>query len=194
MIAAIVLAAGASRRFGSQKLVAQLRGKPIVRWAVESVLAADVDEVLVVVGREGEAVREALSGLAVRIVVNERWASGLGASLRAGVSALPPAADATLIVLGDQPGVDAGVIGALISTYEEGSSLIVAPSYRGERGHPVIFGAGIFRELLDVEGDRGAKDVIARDPSRVTLVELDSPAPVDVDTEAELKLVAGGPF
>ena len=192
MIAAIVLAAGASRRFGSQKLLAELRGKPVVRWAVENVLAAQPDEVIVVVGREGEAVRHVLHGLAVRIVVNERWSEGIGGSLRAGIAALSAEADAAMIALGDQPGVDASVIASLLNTQSEGSRSIVVPSYRGERGHPVIFSAEIFPELLAIDGDRGARDVIARDPSRVTRVDFDAPVPIDLDTEAELRLAAEG--
>jgi Uncharacterized MobA-related protein len=187
MIVAIVLAAGASRRFGSQKLLADLHGKPVVRWAVENVLAAQPDETIVVVGREGDAVRETLEGLAVRIVVNERWVEGIGGSIRAGIAALPPDADAALIVLGDQPALDARIIAGIMNAHSEGSRAIVAPSYRGERGHPVIFGAEIFPELLVMEGDRGARDVIARDPSRVTRVDFDAPVPADVDTEAELR-------
>ena len=193
MITAIVLAAGASRRFGSQKLLAPLQGRPLVRWTVESVLAARPDEVIVVVGCEGDAVRDALSGLAVRIIVNERWEHGMGGSLRAGISALAPGGDAVLIALGDQPGVDAGVIAALIEAWREGKRPIVAPSYRGERGHPVIFASELLSELSAVDGDRGARDVITRDPSRLTLVELDAPAPLDVDTEAELERVREGP-
>jgi molybdenum cofactor cytidylyltransferase len=194
VIAAIVLAAGASRRFGSQKLLAPLHGKPIVRWAVENVLVARPDEVIVVLGREGAAVRDALSGLPVRFVVNERWADGMSASLSAGISALPAETDAALIALGDQPGVDASIIAGLINAYAEGGRAIVAPSYRGERGNPVIFSSEIFPELLEVRGDRGAREVIARDASRVMLVDYDRPSPLDVDTEGELKLAGDRPF
>lgn len=191
MIAAIVLAAGASRRFGSQKLLAPLHGKPVVRWAVENVLAALPDEVMVVVGRDGDAVREALEGLAVRVVVNERWAEGMSTSLSAGIAALPADVDAVLIALGDQPGVDPAVIASLFNAYTEGSRPIAAPSYRGERGNPVVFGAELFPELLAIQGDRGAKDIIERDPSRVMLLHFDLATPVDVDTAEELERASG---
>jgi molybdenum cofactor cytidylyltransferase len=187
VITAIVLAAGASRRFGSQKLLAELRGKAVVRWTVERVLAAAPDEVIVVLGRDGEGVRDALHDLPVRMVLNERWTEGIGSSLRAGVAALTPDADAAMIVLGDQPEVSTSVVAALIEARSEGGGQIVVPCYRGERGHPVIFGAEILPELLAVEGDRGARDVIARDERRVTRIHIDAPAPVDVDTEEELQ-------
>lgn len=191
MIAAIVLAAGASRRFGSQKLLAGLRGKPVVRWSVEHVLEAQPDEVIVVVGNEGEAVCAALEGLAVRTVRNARWAEGIGSSLRVGIDAAGTDADSVMIVLGDQPGVEARVIASLLNAHAEGSKAIVVPSYRGERGHPVIFAASLFPELLEIDGDRGARDVIARDRGRVTVVDFDAPLPRDVDTVEELRSLDG---
>jgi molybdenum cofactor cytidylyltransferase len=187
VIAAIVLAAGASRRFGSQKLLAVLHGKPVVRWSVENLLEAQPDEVIVVTGADGGAVRAALEGLAVRVVVNESWAEGIGSSLRAGIAAVGTDADAAMIVLGDQPGVQTRVIASLLNAHAEGDKAIVVPSYRGERGHPVIFGVSIFPELRTLGGDRGARDLIARDPGRVTVVDFDAPAPLDVDTEEELR-------
>ncbi|HET7623388.1 MAG TPA: nucleotidyltransferase family protein [Gemmatimonadaceae bacterium] len=190
MISAIVLAAGGARRFGSQKLLAELHGKPVVRWSVERLLEAQPDEVIVVAGADGEAIRAVLDGLPVRVVVNESWAEGIGSSLRAGIAALGAHADAAMIALGDQPSVEPRVIASLLNTHAEGDKAIVVPSYRGERGHPVIFAASIFPELLVLGGDRGARDVIACDPGRVAMVEFDAPLPPDVDTEAELRFLA----
>lgn len=191
MIAAIVLAAGASRRFGSQKLLAELRGKPVVRWSVENVLEAQPDEVIVVTGADREAVRAALDGLAVRVVVNESWNEGIGSSLRAGIAALDASAEAAMIALGDQPGLEARVVASLLNAYTEGSKAIVVPSYMGERGHPVIFAASVFPELLALRGDRGARDVISLDPRRVTMVDFDAPLPLDVDTGEALRALGG---
>jgi molybdenum cofactor cytidylyltransferase len=187
VIAAIVLAAGASRRFGSQKLLAELRGKPVVRWSVENVVEAKPDEVIAVVGHDGGAVRTALDGLEVRVVENREWAEGIGSSIRAGVAAAGRDADAVMIALGDQPGVAARVIASLLNAYAERGRAIVVPSYRGERGHPVIFAASVFPELMAIRGDRGARDVIACDRSRVTVVDFDARPPLDVDTEDELR-------
>ena len=185
-----MLAAGGSRRFGSQKLLADLRGKPVVRWSVESVLEARPDEVIVVVGHEGAAVQAALDGLDVRVVENREWEEGIGSSLRAGISAAAVNAEAAMIVLGDQPGVEARVIASLMNAHAEGRRAIVVPSFRGERGHPVIFAASVFPELMAVRGDRGARNVIASDRSRVTVVDFDARPPLDVDTEDELRLMA----
>jgi molybdenum cofactor cytidylyltransferase len=189
VIAAIVLAAGAARRFGSQKLVAPLGVQPLVRWAVESALASRVCDVIVVLGREGDAVRAALRDLPVRFTTSEHWADGMSGSIRAGIAALAPDTDAVVILLGDQPTVTAELIDRLIAAHAAGARPIVAPSYRGERGNPVLFGAEVFPELLALTGDRGARDLIARDATRVELVELDEPVQEDVDTQQDLEIL-----
>ncbi|HJU88025.1 MAG TPA: nucleotidyltransferase family protein [Gemmatimonadaceae bacterium] len=190
MIAAIVLAAGASRRFGAQKLLAELHGKPVIRWTVEHMCDTDVDDVIVVVGRERDRVRESLDGLSVRFVVNEQFASGLSASMRAGVHALTADASAAIIALGDQPTVGCSVVDSLIESYRRTGKPIVAPHYRGVRGNPVLFDASLFSELGSVLGDFGARELIGRDPARVATVELECDAPEDVDTVEELERLA----
>lgn len=190
MIAAIVLAAGASRRFGAQKLLAELHGKPVIRWTVEHICDTNVDDVIVVLGRERERVRQALDGLDVRFVVNEQFADGLSASMRTGVHALTADARAVIIALGDQPTVGCSVVDSLIDGYRRSGKPIIAPDYRGVRGNPVLFDASLFSELGTVRGDFGAREIIGRDPSRVTTVELQCDAPEDVDTEEELERLA----
>ena len=190
MITAIVLAAGASRRFGAQKLLAELHGKPVIRWTVEHMCDTEVDDVIVVLGRERERVRQALDGLDVRFVVNEQFADGLSASLRTGVHALTADARATIIALGDQPTVGCSVVDSLIDLYRRSGKPIVVPDYRGVRGNPVLFDATLFSELGSVRGDFGAREVIGRDPTRVAKVELECEAPEDVDTEEELERLA----
>lgn len=184
-----MLAAGASRRFGSQKLLADLRGKPVVCWAVERLLHVKLDEVIVVVGHDGDVVRAALAGLEVRVVVNDDWQEGIGSSLRVGVAAVRTDTHAVMIALGDQPGVDSTVVATLLAARAGSDREIIVPSYRGERGHPVIFTDSVFPELLAVSGDRGARDVVARDPGRVLTVDVDAPPPLDVDTQEALRLL-----
>ena len=190
MVAAVVLAAGEARRFGAPKLAAPLGGRPVVRRTVERALASRAGAVLVVTGAGHEEVEAALAGLPVRLVRNPRWAEGLGPSLAAGIAALPPDADAALILLGDQPTVAPEAIDALIAAHERGERPIVAPRYRGEHGNPVLFGRAVFPELVALQGDRGARAVVERDAARVTLVPLDQSAPPDVDTPADLERVA----
>jgi molybdenum cofactor cytidylyltransferase len=187
VIAGILLAAGASRRFGSQKLVAPLRGAPLVRWSAERLLAAPVDEVIVVLGRDGDAVRAALDGLGVRTVENAHAHDGMSTSLAAGIRALDARTEAALIALGDQPAVPRAVYARLIDEFREHGAPIVAPVYAdGTRGNPVLFASSVFPELLLVRGDQGARSIIEAEPGRVRLVRFSLPQPLDVDTVEEL--------
>lgn len=193
MIAAIVLAAGTSSRMGRQKLLLPLReGRPLIRLSLERVLEAGLDDVVVVLGRDAEAVAAALAGLAVRTVVNPRYAEGQSTSLRAGLDALRPGTEAVVITLGDQPLPDPGLIGRLVAAFREPRSAIVVPRYRDGRGNPVLFAASVFDELRGVTGDQGARAVIARDAARVAEVAVDAPMPPDVDTWADYEALRGG--
>jgi molybdenum cofactor cytidylyltransferase len=167
-------------------MLADLAGRPLVRHAAERVLASGVDDAIVVVGREGEEVRAALEGLAVRCVENPNAAEGMGASLAVGLRALPAAADAAVVALGDQPTIAPDVIDRLIATWRATGKPIVVPIYAGVRAHPVLFARAVFAELLAVRGDQGGRDVIGRDATRVAHVELDVPVPVDVDLREDL--------
>ena len=187
MVAAIVLAAGRSSRYGANKLLLPLAGEPLVRATVRIVLASSVNEVLVVLGRDAPEVSEALAGLGIREVLNSEFASGMSSSLRAGVRSLPPTAGAAVVVLADQPTLRSESINTIIDAWRSSGSSIVAPRFSGERGHPVLFDRRMFGELLTVSGDRGARDLIASDPARVEVVELPSAPPMDVDTPEDYR-------
>ncbi len=186
MISGLLLAAGTSSRFGAQKLLATIAGESIVRLAAATLSRSGVDECVVVVGRDAEAVRLALLGLDVRFVENLDYALGIASSLRAGVAALNPRARALVIALGDQPRVPPGVTERLLAEWIASGAAIVAPSYHGERGHPVLFDARLFGELSILEGDVGARGVIARDPARVHTVEIGDAMPRDIDVREDL--------
>ena len=185
VIAGLLLAAGGARRFGSQKLLAPLDGTAIVRRAAET-LGAEVDELWVVVGCEGDAVRRALDGVATHVVDNPQWERGLSSSLAAGIRALPPGVDAVVIALGDQPTLDNEVIRQVIASWRTSSQPIVSARYRGTRGHPVLLDRRVFAEASSGSGDVGARDLIARDPSRVAFVDVNGDPPRDVDTKDDL--------
>ena len=181
MIVAILLAAGLARRMGRQKLLLDLDGKPVVRWSAERLVPL-VDEVVVVTGHEGDAVRAALADLPVRFVENPHPEGGQGSSIATGARALAPATRAALVALGDQPHLPAAVVPALLEAMARSGKSIVTPVYRGTQGTPVLFAAAVLPELVALTGDGGARAVVQARPERVERVVFDVAMPFDVDT------------
>ncbi len=190
-IAAIILAAGASSRMGRPKQLLDWGGRPLVRVAAEQALAARLDDVIVVVGGAGGAVTAALAGLPLRVIDNPAYAEGQSTSLRAGVAALGPAVAAAVVMLGDQPFVTAAIVERLIAEWRATGAAIVAPSYRGRRGNPVLFARAIFPELLAITGDQGARAILAAHAADLRLVPFDDDRPLaDIDTPADYQRLA----
>jgi molybdenum cofactor cytidylyltransferase len=185
VISALLLAAGASRRFGAPKLLQSLNGKPVVRWSAESLVGV-ADELVVVVPPDNEGLRQALDGLVVRFVVNAKAAEGMASSVASGVASLGANIDAALLALGDEPLLPRRCHELVVARYRAGGAAIVAATYGGERGHPVLFGRATFAELMALSGDRGARTVADQHPARLTLVEMNEMHPVDVDTPDDL--------
>ncbi|HEX9565511.1 MAG TPA: NTP transferase domain-containing protein [Gemmatimonadaceae bacterium] len=184
-LAAIVLAAGLARRFGAQKLLVPFAGSTVIRAVVDTVVSCGVDYIVVVVGPQSDGVRSALGGPPVVWVVNQEPSRGLSSSVAAGVGALPPNVGAALVVLGDQPTLSPVVVRTIMESWRTGAGPIVAPRYRGVRGNPVLFDAAMFSALAALEGEHGARDLIAAEPSRVTMVDVSEPPPLDVDTPSD---------
>jgi molybdenum cofactor cytidylyltransferase len=189
-IAAIVLAAGRSTRMGgTNKLVAEIGGKPLVRIAAEQALASRAQPVIVVTGHERERVEKALAGLPVRFVHNPDFADGLGTSLKAGIAAVPTEADGVVVCLGDMPQVDAALIDRLIAAFNpEQGALAVMPTFNAKRGNPVLWSRRFFPELMAIEGDVGARHLITQYGEAVVEVPVTGTAAhVDVDTPEALR-------
>ena len=186
MIVGLLLAAGGATRFGSQKLVAPYRGGPLVRHAADR-LASVTDRAIAVVGNEAPAVRDALEGSELTVVENVDWAEGLSSSLKQGVKAVPADADAVVVALGDQPELDVEIVEALIETWHASGLPIVTARYRGTRAPPVLIAREMFREVLQLRGDYGAKRLMDVVPGRVGYVDVDRAIPFDVDTPGDLR-------
>lgn len=186
MIVGLLLAAGGATRFGSQKLLASsgTAGLPIVAQSARA-LGPFVEQLVVVVGSDAAALRSALTGVDCTIVENHDWAAGLSTSLRLGIDA-SRGADAVVVALGDQPGIDPDVVRKVIARWHETEKPIVSARYRGERGHPVLLGRSVFDDVRAISGDVGARALMERDPSRVAFVDVDAGAPRDVDTPGDL--------
>ncbi|HVZ70003.1 MAG TPA: molybdopterin-binding/glycosyltransferase family 2 protein [Rhizomicrobium sp.] len=187
-IAAVVLAAGLSSRMGENKLLVEISGQPLIRRTVEAVLASHASPVIVVTGRDADRVGAALSGLDVRLVKNDDFAKGLSTSLKSGVSSVPADSDGALIVLGDMPSVTPELLDTLIAAFNpaEGRAICVA-AHAGKRGNPVLWARRFFPEIMAIEGDVGAKHIIAANDELVCEVESSTDAPlIDIDTKEDL--------
>ncbi len=191
-IAALVLAAGRSTRMGAvNKLIAEIGGKPLVRIAAEQALASRASPVIVVSGHEREKVEAALDGLPVHLVYNPDYADGLGTSLKAGIAAVPDDADGAVVCLGDMPQVNAALIDRLIAAFDpEKGALVVVPSIAGRRGNPVLWARRFFPDLMQIQGDIGARHLIGAYGEAVAEVPVEGEAALtDVDTPESLLAV-----
>jgi molybdenum cofactor cytidylyltransferase len=195
-IAALVLAAGQSRRMGTlNKLLIEIDGVPMVRRVVETLTRSKAQPVLVVTGHQHERVEAAVQGLSVAVLHNPDYAQGLSTSLRRGLAELGDRADGAVVALGDMPRVSAVEIDRLIAAFNplEGRGIVV-PTRNGKRGNPVLWAKQFFPEMLQVAGDVGARHLIGAYPEMVAEVEMEGDAVLtDIDTpQALAKLAASG--
>ncbi|MBT5432605.1 MAG: molybdopterin-binding/glycosyltransferase family 2 protein [Alphaproteobacteria bacterium] len=188
-IGALVLAAGQSRRMGSDnKLLASIGGKPMVRHVVEALGHTAVESITVVTGHEAEAVTRILAGLDHKTVHNYSFADGLGTSLRCGISALPGDLDAVIVCLGDMPHLTPAVLDHLLAAYDPAENhAIIVPTHKGKRGNPVLWDRRFFEAMASISGDTGARHLIGENEDLVAEVEIDSDAVlIDIDTPEAL--------
>ncbi len=184
-VVGILLAAGSSRRFGSNKMLVPLAdGVPLAVAAAGKLIAAVPESIAVL--RPGDfELATLLAGKGLRIVECADAEQGMGHSLAAGVAAAS-AADAWLIALADMPFIEISTIAGLSTQLHAGSTL-VAPFHAGRRGHPVGFSARLGAELLSMRGDAGARDLLARHASSLTRLDVHDPGVLlDVDTPGDL--------
>ncbi|MCX5339821.1 nucleotidyltransferase family protein [Streptomyces atratus] len=190
MVAGLLLAAGGGRRLGGQpKALLEHRGRPLVEHAVRVLREGGCDRVHVILGAAAEEVRARADLAGCTVTVNPEWTEGMGSSLRAGLGTLSgTGADAALVLLVDQPGIGADAVARVRSAYRSRTSLVAA-SYDGERGHPVLFGADRWADIAaGAVGDRGARAYLRAHRDAITLVECSDVAQAyDIDTVEDLK-------
>ena len=190
MVAAIILAAGCSRRMGKQnKLLLPVREAPIISHVVKAALASRVEQVIVVVGHEADEIRELLPRSRITTVYNPEYATGMASSLRYGLQTVDESIDSTLILLGDMPLVSSAQMDQLIAQFKPDLGLdIVVPVSKGRRGNPVLWGRRYFDKMQALEGDTGARDLLLEHAPNVTSVEMSDEAVfLDIDIPADLE-------
>jgi molybdenum cofactor cytidylyltransferase len=193
-VSAVVLAAGCSTRMGGpNKLLAELNGQRLVRIVTEQALASKAKDVIVVTGHQAELVEKALAGLNVTFVRNPDFAGGLASSVKAGISAVPAHADGAVICLGDMPMISAGLIDHLIEGFApDRGNLIAVPVSDGRRGNPVLWSRRFFNELMTLDGDIGARHLIAKHNEAVAEIPVEGDgAFLDIDTPQALEAARG---
>lgn len=182
MITAVVLAAGASSRMRTQKLLLPLAGEPLIRRTVRQVVAAGFDDVLVVLGYEHEKLLAALDGLGVRHAINPHYATGMGSSFRTAVESLPDSA-AAMFALADQPLVSTAEYRQVLDTWRANPRGIVSVRYGDVMAPPHLFEREYFPELAALE--HGARPVLLRHPDTTTILRFAPELLLDVDTPAD---------
>jgi molybdenum cofactor cytidylyltransferase len=182
---AIVLAAGASSRFGSPKQLASIDGMPMLKTVVTRMVEAIGISVTVVLGANAAESVAQLAHSPASICINRGWKEGMASSIRAGVRHLPASCSGVMIALADQAAVTVEDLGRLASTWRRQPLSIVAARYGRVVGAPAIFPRSTFGELAALRGDRGARAVILRHPDRVAHVPM-ARAAIDIDTPEDL--------
>ncbi len=174
-VAAVVLAAGMSSRMGgANKLLQEIGGQSMIRRSVEAVLGSAATPVIVVTGRDEGAIRSSLDGLDVAFAHNPDFAAGMAGSLKAGIAAVPPSADAAVVALGDMPFVTAHHLDRLIAAYDEDEGrTICIPTHDGKWGNPVLWSRRYFAEMMQITGDKGARELLHAYADKLCEVPMD---------------------
>jgi molybdenum cofactor cytidylyltransferase len=182
-VSAILLAAGEAKRMGRLKQLMPLGSSTMVEQTIDNLLASRVGEVIVVLGYKAEEVKKRIAGRPVKIVVNPEYSQGMGTSIAAGLKLVDSQARAVMLALADQPFVDSPTIDKLIEEFQTHDKGIAIPTYRGRRGHPIIFSIEYKAPLSGLTSDIGGREIISEHPDDVLEVAVDCEGIIiDIDT------------
>jgi molybdenum cofactor cytidylyltransferase len=187
-ISGLVLGAGASQRLGPPKQLLPFRGTTMLGWVVDQAKrATGLDEIVVVLGRAADQVRERVDFGGARVVENPVFTEGCASSYRAGLAALNPESQAIMIILGDNPGIAPEIIDHFAAEWRCEEAPIALCSYDGRKGHPMIFARSMFDQLEGLHGDKAAWKLVDANSELVQEVHFDLPFPDDINTPADIE-------
>lgn len=182
-VAAIILAAGGSTRFGRCKQLLNWEGESMLSHVVDVALQTELNPVIVVLGCDAPQTSAALGNRPVRILMNWRWEEGLSTSVQTGLAGVPPQTEAALFIQGDQPLITPHLLQTIVDRFAQTEASIVQTAHDGRRGTPVLFARRFFSELFTVTGDEGGRSLILRHAEEVATVDVAAPRVLrDVDT------------
>ena len=190
-IGGIILAAGGSSRLGKPKQLLQFEGKTLLRRAADAMIASLCNPVVVVLGAESEKTAAAIAGLPVHVCFNDDWETGMGSSIRKGINEMlrvAPNISAVVIMLCDQPLITTENINELAAKFAATQNSIIASRYNGVSGVPALFSSEMFDALSQIEGDKGARDLIRERMASIETIEMREAA-VDIDTPGDAELL-----
>jgi len=191
-IGAVILAAGASRRMGEPKQLLRLGGKTLLEGVLDNARGAAVHEIVVVLGASAENIRQQVDLGGIKVVINSSHEQGMGTSLGAGLAALDPAINATLILLADQPFVRAATLDRICGEYRRSHAQIVIPLYNGFRGNPVLLDRSVFPEVMSLSGDVGCRAIFGNHLEGIVKLPVDDVGILlDIDSKADFEKLQG---
>ncbi len=187
-VAAVILAAGQSRRMGRPKQLVRVAGKTLLEHTIANVGATGVHEIALVLGAGADEIRNQLMLKGVKVVVNPEFQQGMGTSIGAGLRALSPTATAALIVLADQPFVQPATLDQLIACYANEKPQIVIPVFKGFRGNPVLLDRSVFPEVMGLTGDVGCRAIFGEHTQGIHKLAVDDVGVLlDADTTEDVE-------
>jgi molybdenum cofactor cytidylyltransferase len=193
--AGVILAAGASRRMGEPKQLLEVGGRPLLAVAVDAACASHLDEVVVVLGARAEEIKAAFDFGRARVVINPDYERGLSTSLRAGIASLGADVSRALVILGDQPDVNASLLDRLLDLQEASGLPAAALSFEGLLHPPMVLAREMWSGLETLDGDVGLRAVVRAHPELVAALPAERPGghPVDIDTPEDFEKLATEP-
>ena len=185
-IGGVILAAGQAKRFGSQKLLAPLDGRPLIQHVIDAANASALEDIVIVVGPNADDLLTRVDIGRTRVVRNPDPARGLASSLQAGLSSLDPLLHAALILLGDMPGVTANLIGDLVTRGRDTRATAIVSVWRGRRSPPVVLHKSLWPAAFALEGDVGMREVLGAHADVIELAVTDDLGSLeDIDTPGD---------